>query len=136
MSSERSCFFILPNTSWTCENRPINSKQESCNSHFKTLLGLNLNHFKGNSVTSVLRCSRCYLSVEAGWPAVCLTDECGMHSAVARQRWHSAAQVGALPSGVLKGALLRANLLSCRVTLCSCHPPAATSGCQPKGLAH
>lgn len=48
-----------------------------------------------------------------------------MHSDVARQRWYSAALAGALPSGALKGTLIRAILLSCRATLCWCHqkPP-------------
>lgn len=48
-----------------------------------------------------------------------------MYSDVARQRWHSAALVGALPSDALKGTLIRAILLSCRARLCWCHqqPP-------------
>lgn len=59
---------------------------------------------------------RC-LCIEAGWPAVCLTR----WTWSARKRWHSAALVGALPSGAPQGALVRAILLSCRVILCSCH---------------
>lgn len=95
------------------------SKRNATNSHFKTLLGLNLTHLKCSSSSALLRGLWLWLSLEA-WPG-----EGGMPSGVARQRGHSAALAGALPSRALTGSLVRAMLPSCRVTTCSCHqqPP-------------